>query len=99
LFGAGEPNNPAMGYPCHFHDLQVNTSTYYKYALGLIYLEYLDNTSPFSRSFTSFRPNGNITRANTLKVLLESFNQDEYATGANQPPFNDILKRHGNLTS
>jgi YD repeat-containing protein len=85
----GEPTNPAMNFPTPFLDLQT-TNSYHKYALALSYLEFTDNVSPFSRSFISFNPTGNITRVNTLKVLLESFNINETNYANVVVPYNDV---------
>lgn len=89
VFGSGETDNPAMNFPTPYHDLQVNTNDYFKYALALLYLEFTDKVSPFSRAFTSFHPTENITRVNSLKVLLETFNIDE-STAIVTPPYDDI---------
>ncbi len=88
LFGPSEPNNPAINFPSPFIDINTTTAPYLKYALGLLYLDYADQIPPFKRDGMNFNPTDHISRINTLKVLLEAFNINEYAY-TNAMPFQD----------
>ncbi len=89
--GMNSTNSYADAYPSPFNDLQTKTDTwYYSFAKNLSYLEFADYTAPFDREYFNFRPSAGISRAHTLKVLLEAFNIDETDnTGSN--PFSDVV--------
>ncbi len=92
--GLGASTSYADSYPSPFIDLQSQTDAwYYSFAKNLAYLEFDDNTSPFKRDFINFRPSASISRAHTLKVLLETFNIDETNNSGNNP-FNDVPSNH-----
>ena len=90
----GESNNTnAINFPCPFIDLQINdasTAEYYKHAKTLSYLEYGDGLSPFKRDSIIFNPTNSISKALVLKVLLETWNIDEFAIDNSAPmPYAD----------
>jgi RHS repeat-associated protein len=65
----------ADNYPSIYSDLNINTAgNDLQAAKALLYLEYDDGISPFDRNRASFNHDANITRADVLKVLLETFN-------------------------
>lgn len=67
-------NSPAHYFPSPYEDLSDNPTSYQKYAKALLYLEYGDGISPFTREFTHFKPTENIEKRYALKVILEAFN-------------------------
>lgn len=75
-------------YPTIYEDLAEENSTnsyYFRAARALLYLEYGDGVSPFDRNRLNFNPDGTISRLNTLKVLMETFNIKPDVTGTNNP--------------
>lgn len=72
--GLDSTNSYASGFPTPYYDLQDTSIWYYDYAINLLYLEFGDGVTPFDRDKANFYPSGNITRAHTLKVLLEAWN-------------------------
>jgi RHS repeat-associated protein len=72
--GLDSTNSYASGFPTPYYDLQDSTSWYYDYAINLLYLEFGDGVTPFSRDKANFYPSANITRGHILKVLLETWN-------------------------
>lgn len=72
--GLDSTNSYASGSPTPYYDLQDSTNWYYDYAINLLYLEFGDGVTPFSRDKANFYPSSNITRGHILKVLLETWN-------------------------
>lgn len=92
--GLNTSNSFADNYPSPFNDLQdKNNAWYYSFAKNLSYLEFDDHTAPFDRDYFNFRPSAGISRAHTLKVLLEGFNIDETQNSGNNP-FSDFDTSH-----
>lgn len=88
LFG-NQDLQPSDNFPSPFLDLQNTNAWFYRFAKCLSYLEYGDGASPFNRnSDFLFKPYDPISRANTLKVILEAFNITE--DGLNFNPFSDV---------
>lgn len=85
-------NALADDFPSPFMDLQDDTIWYYSFAKNLTYLEYQDGIAPFDKDFFNFYPGKEISRAHTLKVLLEAWNIN-IQTGSNLP-FLDVSANH-----
>lgn len=94
---------PADYYPTTFTDLfQGSSTSYHRYAKLLSYLQGSDTAVPFDRekpdpinsgSFVprfTFEPTGFITRADLIKVFLETWNIDESTATNVSVPYNDI---------
>lgn len=60
-------------FPSPYMDLQDANQWYYGYAKNLLYLEFGDGVSPFSRDKGNFYPANQLTRAEALKVILEAW--------------------------
>jgi len=93
FLGAGIPPL-ADNFPTPFNDLQdlnAQTEWYYSYAKNLSYLEFGDGVPPFTRDRFNFYPADPITRAHTLKVLIESWNM---ALETGSVPYNDVPASH-----
>jgi len=85
----------ADNYPNPFNDLQernAETEWYYSYAKNLSYLEYGDGVSAFTRDRFNFYPSETISRAHTLKVLLETWNIPVLTGGS--VPYTDVSPGH-----
>ena len=82
----------ADDFPSPFQDLQDESTWYYTYAKNLSYLEYQDGIAPFDKTFFNFYASNHISRAHTLKVLLETWNV-ELQTGT-VLPFTDVDPTH-----
>ena len=87
-----EANAYADNFPSPFNDLQDTTVWYYSYAKNLSYLEYDNEKAPFDKEFFNFYPSRGISRAHTLKVLLETWNAD-ILTGTGLP-YTDVELSH-----
>ncbi|MFA9389063.1 MAG: RHS repeat domain-containing protein, partial [Prolixibacteraceae bacterium] len=91
LFNGDEPAaNTLASDNClsPYLDLQDKSMYYYRYAKALLFLEYDNGISPFSRDFVWFNPEGNIQRLSVLKLLLETFDIAPASSGSN---FIDLL--------
>ena len=74
-------------FPCVYDDLQ-NPETYYERAAkALLYLEYGDGVTPFDRDRLNFNADGAIKRVHVLKVLIETFNLNDYGWPSDENPF------------
>jgi RHS repeat-associated protein len=85
-------NAYADDFPSPFNDLQNPDVWYYSYAKNLSYLEFDNEKAPFDKEFFNFYPSRGISRAHTLKVLLETWNVDiQTGTGL---PYTDVEITH-----
>lgn len=84
----GENKTIASKFPSPYNDLQNENMYYYEHAKALLYLEYDDGITPFDRDRFNFFPERTISRAYTLKVLLEAYNIKPSNGG--HLPFNDV---------
>ena len=85
----------ADNYPNPFNDLQernVDTEWYYSYAKNLSYLEFGDGVSAFTRDRFNFYPSQTISRAHTLKVLIETWDIPVLTGGS--VPYSDVSTGH-----
>lgn len=74
-------------FPCVYDDLQ-NPETYYERAAkALLYLDYGDGVTPFDRDRLNFNADGTIQRIHVLKVLIETFNLNNYGWPSDENPF------------
>jgi RHS repeat-associated protein len=73
LDGSGANTN---FYPSPYMDLQDANQWYYGHAKNLLYLDFGDGISPFSRDKANFYPANELTRAEALKVILEAWDVD-----------------------
>lgn len=89
LWGSLTAASPTDNFPSPYTDLQDATTGYHRYAKALLYLEYGDGISPFTRNRTHFYPVANIPRQYALKVLLEGWRIAPSAS-VSTPPFNDV---------
>lgn len=74
LFGSGQTNTLASGFPTPFIDLQDPSAFYYHPAKALSYLEYGDGVEVFEKDFMNFNPDAPIEKRWVAKALLETFN-------------------------
>ena len=82
----------ADNFPCPYNDLQdAKDAWYFSYAKNLLYLEFNNGVAPFDKNQFNFYPSKTISRAHTLKVLLETWNI-ELKTGSNI--FIDVSENH-----
>ncbi|RLD50588.1 MAG: hypothetical protein DRJ05_19430, partial [Bacteroidetes bacterium] len=79
-------------FPTPFNDLQDPDVWYYSFAKNLTYLEFDNKIAPFDKEFFNFYPSRGISRAHTLKVLLETWDVD-IQTGTGMP-FTDVNTTH-----
>ena len=85
----------AENFPNPFNDLQernAQTEWYYSYSKNLSYLEFGDGVSPFRRDRFNFYPSATITRAHSLKVLVETWNLPLRSSGS--LPYSDVPSSH-----
>ena len=75
-------------YPGIYDDLKSD-APYYQAAKALLYLDYGDGITPFDRDRDGFFPNGNESRINILKELMEAFNIKPDMEGTDNPFPND----------
>ena len=75
-------------YPGIYDDLKSDAS-YYQAAKTLLYLDYGDGITPFDRDRDGFFPDGNESRINILKELMEAFNIKPDMEGTENPFPND----------
>ena len=75
-------------YPDVYDDLKSD-APYYQAAKALLYLDYGDGITPFDRDRDGFFPNGNESRINILKELMEAFNIKPDMEGTDNPFPND----------
>ena len=76
---------PSDFFPTVYSDLTDNSADYSQAARALLYLEYDDGIAPFDRDRLAFQPDSTISRINTLKVLMETFNIQPDIEGTNNP--------------
>ncbi len=85
-------------YPDIYDDLKSD-APYYQAAKTLLYLDYGDGITPFDRDRDGFFPDGNESRINILKELMEAFNIKPDTEGKNNPFPNDPDIAHLSETS
>lgn len=98
LFGGTEPAAnalPSDNCQSPYLDLQDKTTYYYRYAKALLFLEYGDGISPFSRDFALFNPEGGIQRLSVLKLLLETFNIAPNNSGSSYSDLPNTAENYG----
>lgn len=75
-------------YSAIYKDLKSD-APYYQAAKTLLYLDYGDGITPFDRDRDGFFPDGNESRINVLKELMEAFNIKPDTEGTDNPFPND----------
>ena len=76
-------------YPTPYKDMnETANADYQKYGRVLLYLEYSDGISPFTRDNLFYNPTGTVTRAQVCKTLCETFNLTISASTVS--PFSDV---------
>ncbi len=75
-------------YSAIYKDLKSD-APYYQAAKTLLYLDYGDGITPFDRDRDGFFPDGNESRINILKALMEAFNIKPDTEGTDNPFPND----------
>jgi RHS repeat-associated protein len=89
LWGSPTTASVTDNFPSPYTDLQNTSTGYHRYAKALLYLEYGDGVSPFTRNRTHFYPVAKIPRQFALKVLLEGWRIAPSAS-VSTPPFSDV---------
>ncbi len=89
LWGSPTTASPTDNFPSPYTDLQNTNTGYHRYAKALLYLEYGDGISPFTRDRTHFFPVQNIPRQYALKVFMEGW-RIAPSTTVSTPPFADV---------
>ena len=80
-------NNVIEKYPTPYSDIN-GSNEYQKYGRVLLYLEYGDGVSPFTRNNLFYNPTGTVTRAQVCKVICETFNLTLSASQIS--PYSDV---------
>ncbi|OWY21863.1 hypothetical protein B6N25_08400 [Sphingobacteriales bacterium TSM_CSS] len=76
LFGTTPPSfvtQTVENYPNPYQDMNGN-DPYQRFGRVMLYLEYGDGKSPFTRNNYYYYPGNTVTRAQVCKVLVETFN-------------------------